>query len=281
MFVGLLDVSFGGDQTALIGALLLLSGLGLIPFSRLLQERSFPAPRILFVRWGFTHLLSAALVFVLMGALAAQLFGGEGIVRGLLVGYFAFAATGLFIVRVARETEPEPAQSMGLSGTPHGRSALLGVSLYLLFLPALLGVSLLSPWLLERTMGGAEGQEVLLMIGALEGGALGLALLLAGLLQPFLEEVLFRGFLQPLLVQNFRERGGILLTSAAFAALHGQVAFLPVFCLSLLLGTIYLRTRSLIAVAVVHSIHNSLVLALFLNFPEWRELSGASVFWPC
>ena len=281
MFVGLLDVSFGGDQTALIGALLLLSGLGLIPLGRLLQERSFPAPRVLFVRWGFTHLLSTALVFVLTAALAVRLFGGEGVVRALLVGFSAFAIAAVFIARVAKSTEPEPAQSMGLSGAPHGRSALLGASLYLLFLPALLGVSLLSPWLLERTLGEADGQEVLLMIGALEGGALVFALLLAGLLQPFLEEVLFRGFLQPLLVQNFRERGGILLTSVAFAALHGAVAFLPVFCLSLLLGAIYLRTRSLIAVAAVHAIHNSLVLALFLNSPEWRELSGASVFWAC
>ncbi len=279
--MSLIDVSFGGDQTALIGALLLLSGLGLIPLGRLLQERSFPAPRVLFVRWGFTHLLSTALVFVLTTAIAVRLFGGEGVVRALLVGFSAFVIAAAFIARVAKSTEPEPAQSMGISGAPHGRSALLGVSLYLLFLPALLGVSLLSPWLLERTMGAAEGQEVLLKIGALEGGALALSLLLAGLLQPFLEEVLFRGFLQPLLVQNFRERGGIFLTSAAFAALHGAVAFLPVFCLSLLLGSIYLRTRSLIAVAAVHSIHNSLVLTLFLNFPEWRELSGASVFWPC
>jgi membrane protease YdiL (CAAX protease family) len=281
VLVGLLEVSFGSDSTALIGALLLFSGLGLIPFSRLLAERSFPAPRVLFVRWGFTHLLSTALIFVLTAALAASLFGGEGIVRALLVGFSAFVIAALFIARVAKKTEPEPAHSMGLCGASHGRGALLGVSLYLLFLPALFGVSLLSPWLLERTLGEAEGQEVLLMIGALEGGALIFALVLAGLLQPILEEVLFRGFLQPLLVQNFRESGGIFLTSLAFAALHGAVAFLPVFCLSLLLGAIYLRTRSLVAVALVHATHNSLILALFLNFPEWRELSGASVFWAC
>ena len=87
--------------------------------------------------------------------------------------------------------------------------------------------------------------------------------------------------LQPLFVQNFREGGGIFLTSLAFAALHGAAAFLPVLALSLLLGVIYLRTRSLVAVGVVHAMHNSLVLTLFFNFPEWRELSGASVFLAC
>jgi membrane protease YdiL (CAAX protease family) len=279
--VAFIDLSFAGDEAALLGGVLVLSALGLLPFARFLAERGFPAPRVLFVRWGFTHLFSVALVFVLTAALAASLFGGEGIVRALLVGFSAFALAALFVARVAKKTEPEPAHSMGICGASHGRGTLLGVSLYLLFLPALFGVSLLSPWLLERTLGEAEGQVVLLMIGALEGGALIFALVLAGLLQPFLEEVLFRGFLQPLLVQNFRERGGILLTSLAFAALHGAVAFLPVFFLSLLLGAIYLRTRSLVAVAVVHATHNSLVLALFFNFPEWRELSGASVFWAC
>ena len=277
----LMEVSFAGDQSALIGALLALSGLALIPFGRLISERSFPAPRVLFVRWGFTHVLATALVFVLSAAIAAIFFGGEGVVQALLVGFSAFLIASLFAASVAKKTEPEPADSLGLSGSAHGRGVLLGASLYLLFLPALFGVSLFSPWLLERVVGEAEGQEVLLQIGALEGNGLLLALLIAGLFQPFLEEVLFRGFLQPLFVQNFREGGGIFLTSLAFAALHGASAFLPVLALSLLLGTIYLRTRSLVAVGVVHAMHNSLVLALFFNFPEWRELSGASVFLDC
>ena len=277
----LMELSFAGDQSALIGALLLLSGLALIPFGRLVAERSFPAPRVLFVRWGFTHLLAMALVFVLSAAIAAQLIGGEGVVQALLVGFSAFLIASLFVVSVAKKTEPDPVDSLGISGSAHGRGVFLGASLYLLFLPALFGVSLFSPWLLERFVGEAEGQEVLLQIGGLEGNALFLALLIAGLFQPFLEEVLFRGFLQPLFVQNFREGGGIFLTSLAFAALHGAAAFLPVLALSLLLGVIYLRTRSLVAVGVVHAMHNSLVLTLFFNFPEWRELSGASVFLAC
>jgi membrane protease YdiL (CAAX protease family) len=279
--VAFIDLNFAGDEAALLGGVLVLSALGLIPFARFLAERGFPAPRVLFVRWGFTHLASAAFVFVISAMLAARLLGGEGVERALLVSFLAFALTAAFIARVAKKTEPEPAQSMGLSGALHLRGVVLGVTLYGLFFPALFGVSLLSPWLLERTLGEAGGQEVLLQIGALEGGSLTLALVLACLLQPLLEEVLFRGFLQPLLVQNFRERGGILLTSLAFAALHGAVAFLPVFCLSLLLGAIYLRTRSLLAVVAVHALHNSIVLTLFLNFPEARELSGASVLFGC
>ncbi len=267
--------SFGSDDVALIGALLLFSGLGLLPVGRLLAERAFPAPRVLFVRWGFTHLL-VTVVFFLMLLFAVNLLGVDGVLCALVAGVGAFALTAAFATWVARRTEPTPWESLGLRGAPHVRAVGLGLALYAVFLPAIFGAGLRSPWLVEWAGGVAEGQEVLLEIGGLEGRELVLAFVVAAVLQPFLEEFLFRGFMQPLLVQNFRETGGVVLTSLVFAVIHGWVAFLPVFCLSLLLGGLYLRTRSLIAVAVVHSLHNGVVLTLFLSSNEWRELSGAS-----
>jgi membrane protease YdiL (CAAX protease family) len=270
------EASFGSGDAALIGALLLFSGLALLSLGRLLAERIFPAPRVLFVRWGFTHVVAACLVFLFAVLLAGALLGGESILSLLIVGVLAFTLTALFIARVAHRTEPQPAESMGLRGAPLMRSAGLGLGLYILFLPAILGAGMLSPWLVERCGGVAEGQEVLLKIGDLADFELIMALVVAVALQPFLEEFLFRGFLQPLLVQNFRERGGVVLTSLLFGAIHGPVAFLPVFCLSMLLGAVYLRTRSLVAVCLIHATHNGLVLGLFLGSAEWRELSGAT-----
>lgn len=267
---------FGSDGAALVGALLVFAGLGLLPVGRLIAERIFPEPRVLFVRWGFTHVVGALVVFLLALFLAVALLGAEGVLMALFAGVVAFSLTAGFVTRVARRTEPIGRESLGLSGVPHLRAAGLGLALYLVFLPALIGAGLLSPWLVERAGGVAEGQEVLLEIGGLEGIELIMALVVAAAIQPFLEEFLFRGFLQPLLVQNFREAGGIVLTSLVFAVIHGWVAFLPVFCLSLLLGALYLRTRSLVAVAAVHGLHNGLVLAFFLLSPDWRELWGAS-----
>lgn len=268
--------SFGGEDTALLGALLLFSGLGLLPLGRLLAERVFPAPRVLFVRWGFTHVVATSLVFLVSSLLAVTLLGAADVLSALVAGVLAFTLTAAFVTRVARRSEPKPGESLGLVGAAHARAVGLGLALYLVFLPALLGAGLLSPWLVERAGGAPVGQRVLLEIGGLPGVELCLALFVAVALQPFLEEFLFRGFLQPLLVQNFRERGGIVLTSLIFGVIHGQVAFLPVFCLSLLLGAIYLRTRSLVAIVIVHGVHNGLVLGLFLRSAEWRELSGAS-----
>ena len=250
--MALSEVSFGSDSVALLGALLVLAGLGLLPVGRLIAERVFPAPKVLFVRWGFTHVLATALVFLLASFLAVVLIGAEDILSALLAGVVGFSLTAAFICSLAHRTEPSAWESLGVRGAKHLRATALGLALYIIFLPALLGAGMLSPWLVESAGGVAEGQEILLQIGGLEGLGLALAVLIAATLQPLLEELLFRGFLQPLMVQNFRETGGVVLTSLLFGLVHGWVAFLPVFCLSLLLGALYLRTRSLLAVTLVH-----------------------------
>jgi len=85
---------------------------------------------------------------------------------------------------------------------------------------------------------------------------------------PLFEEVMFRGFLQPLLVQNLGDRGGVALTSFVFALLHGASSILPIFGLSLVLGGIMLRTQRLAAPWAVHALHNGLMLVLLFLFPE-------------
>ena len=269
--------SFADAQVALVGGLLLFVGVGLIPLGRLLGERLFPAPRVLFVRWGFTHIIAVTLMWLVSSVLAVNMIGSDSVMRSLSAGVLAFAVTGAAVYAVARKTEPAPSSSLGLSGVSNSRDMVLGLGLYLLFLPAIFGAGLVSPWLVERLGGVAEGQEVLLGIGSLEGDKLVFAVMIAAIVIPFFEELLFRGFVQPLLVQNFRETGGVVLTAAFFAYIHpGWVPFLPIFCLSLVLGALYLRTRSLRAVVLVHGLHNALVLSLFLSSEEWRELSGAS-----
>ena len=77
--------SFGSDGVALVGVLLLFSGLCLFPVGRLLAERAFPAPRVLFVRWGFTHLL-VTVFFFLMLLFAVNFLGVDGVLSTLVAG---------------------------------------------------------------------------------------------------------------------------------------------------------------------------------------------------
>ena len=141
---------------------------------------------------------------------------------------------------------------------------LLGLSSYALMLPLLLGIYLVWPTL--ATWFGVEvhDQEVLTDILRSSGASLVMGILVAGALGPLLEEWLFRGFLQPVLVRSLGALGGIAATSLLFALVHGAVVFLPIFCFSMLLGWVQLRTRCLWASWAVHALHNSLVLSLYL-----------------
>ena len=126
-----------------------------------------------------------------------------------------------------------------------------------------------------------EPQEIALQMLQLSGPALWGAAALAVLVMPLLEEILFRAFLQPLLVSALGVTGGVGATSVAFAALHGASAFLPIFTLSLVLGAVMLRTRRLSSAFCVHALHNGVTLLLLFLLPGSRELLGSEGALPC
>lgn len=269
------------DRLAL-GAMLTATGIALAPFAALVARRLVPGRRVFFARWGFTHLARLVLVWVLASLLVGLLWPLEGEGAPGLLETFARVGVGYavalsYLALIVRRTEPNPAASLGLVAAGSPRAALLGVAVYSMLVPGLFGLTVLWPTLLELLGEPVAAQDVLLGFFELEGAALWLAAFLGVVVVPFIEELFFRGFLQPLLVQNFRDRGGVVLTSLAFGALHGQTAFLPIFALSLILGGVMLRTQRLAGAWAVHALHNGLMLALAFNVPELRELGGESL----
>jgi CAAX protease family protein len=172
------------------------------------------------------------------------------------------------VVRYAHRLDPDGARSLGFRAGGSGRAALAGLCAYALCTPVLLGTTLLWPWVVEALGEPFEPQVLLTHFADVGPVALPLAFLLTAVVQPLLEEILFRGFLQPLLVQNLNDWAGIALTSVLFALLHGTSAFLPIFSLSLVLGGLMLRTRRIAAPWLVHGLHNGIVLALTLAAPD-------------
>lgn len=85
----------------------------------------------------------------------------------------------------------------------------------------------------------------------------------AVLVAPLFEELLFRGFLQPLLSRTFGLLAGILLTSALFGSLHlfqyslaWQYALI-IFLAGVAFGWVRARTRSVVPSTVMHCCFNS------------------------
>lgn len=102
----------------------------------------------------------------------------------------------------------------------------------------------------------------------------GLTLLLVTTVVPVMEELLFRGFLQTWLMKYFSIESSILVTSVLFASFHyaSQQSWYNIqivgalFVLSLFLGYIYARQRSLWAPIALHSLFNLIgVAGIFLK----------------
>jgi membrane protease YdiL (CAAX protease family) len=87
---------------------------------------------------------------------------------------------------------------------------------------------------------------------------------------PLFEELLFRGFLQPLLARTFGVVVGVLLTSLLFGALHGPEyswAWQYIVAVSLagaVFGWTRARTNSIIPCTVMHGCYNSLFVAALI-----------------
>jgi membrane protease YdiL (CAAX protease family) len=79
---------------------------------------------------------------------------------------------------------------------------------------------------------------------------------------PLFEEMLFRGFLQPLLSRTFGVFAGILVTSVLFGALHAmQYKFVwqyvaAVSLVGAILGVVRYRTGSIITSSLMHACYN-------------------------
>ncbi len=96
---------------------------------------------------------------------------------------------------------------------------------------------------------------------------------------PFVEELFFRGFLYPVLARRAGVTLGVLLTSAAFAVVHGaQLAhhwapLLMLFLVGLLFTVVRARTGSVAAPYLLHAAYNfTLFFTLYLATDRFRQM---------
>ena len=80
---------------------------------------------------------------------------------------------------------------------------------YVVAAPSLLGVEICWRWLLESIDASYAEQALVTTARALQGSQLLLFTVLGVFVAPFFEELVFRAFLQPLLVQNLGDRWGV------------------------------------------------------------------------
>jgi membrane protease YdiL (CAAX protease family) len=94
-------------------------------------------------------------------------------------------------------------------------------------------------------------------------------LLLATILVPIAEEIIFRYFLYRYCKFCMSPGKAMLLTSFIFALIHFNLAaFLPIFVMGIFLIFLYERYGNIIPCIILHGIHNCLVIIIAISFPK-------------
>jgi membrane protease YdiL (CAAX protease family) len=96
--------------------------------------------------------------------------------------------------------------------------------------------------------------------------------IIALLIAPLAEEVIFRGILYTALKQRTGLVLAALISSVLFAAIHFYPAgFLSLLFLSLAAVWLYERTRNLLAPILLHALFNTLNFVVIVTKPKWAE----------
>lgn len=141
---------------------------------------------------------------------------------------------------------------------------LWGLGGYLVALPLVVLVSLIN----QQFWQGQGGSNPLLFLAleAQDKVVLIIFFFTASIAAPFFEEIIFRGFLLPSLTRYLPVSGAIILSSFVFAIAHLNLSeVLPLAILGMVLGTVYARSRNLLASMLLHSLWNSgTLISLFI-----------------
>lgn len=179
-----------------------------------------------------------------------------------LIVYMAVTKTGIRALMGNRTT---PAQNL--------LAALAGV----LLAPALTGLGAAFDWLFRLL--GAHPLDTS-MINPETLGQVFVGMLTVGVLAGVVEEPIFRGAVQRGIGSAAGRRAAVLLTSLAFAAVHGDVVgLLPRFLIGLVLGYMAWRAGAVLPCVCLHAAYNSALVAMTYFLRDWNGfplIPGAS-----
>ncbi|MCP5469957.1 MAG: CPBP family intramembrane metalloprotease [Chlamydiales bacterium] len=212
----------------------------------------------------FRQTAGAFLLYVVVTFLYVPLIWwmGKSSWHNLIFLLLLFCALGVYLFIIRREAFYAVFWG-GHDATWHRfwKGCGMGVVTWFIAYPYVLLVNGLVKWWIPPEEGeqvavkflkGTMGHPVLLIA----------ALVCVVLIVPFLEETLFRGFLQSWLRKFFGRGGTIIVTALIFSAVHyapnqNNIEILTsLFVLSLFLGFIYERERSLFAPIALHTTFN-------------------------
>jgi membrane protease YdiL (CAAX protease family) len=132
-------------------------------------------------------------------------------------------------------------------------------------------VVVLDTWVVEPLLGDDPESSARDLVDAFSGaGETVLLVLLVVVLAPVAEELFYRGVLIPLVMRRWRPGWAVLVVGVVFALSHLQGTQLPgLLVVGVVLGTLRLWRRSVVAPVVAHMTFNAVGLALIWSDLTW------------
>lgn len=97
----------------------------------------------------------------------------------------------------------------------------------------------------------------------------GWAILSTVVAAPILEEILFRGLIFESCAEHWGRGVGLVVSALLFGVIHiVPVQVVNAFVVGLILGYVYLRTRSLLSVIIIHAVNNAIAYATMALFGD-------------
>lgn len=190
----------------------------------------------------------------------------------------AQVTAAVVFVLIGRTRFQQGLAGWGLSGRRFGANAIRAIVAYVALWPVCSGLLLLTTWLLSFVPGYVPIEHDALL--ALHDPAnptwvVILIVISAVVLAPIVEELLFRGLIQPALAQRMESPwGAVCLTGLAFGIIHVPLyQTVPALILfGIILGYAYAKTQSLSLVILIHAIFNAKTILWSLLGPAVGRL---------
>jgi len=146
------------------------------------------------------------------------------------------------------------------------RSGRLAVLVLLGVAPVVLGLKAVSEWGLEKLHWAVTEQAAVELIFGASAGVRLYLVVFTVILAPLAEEFVFRGLLFSVAMQLGWPKLGWVGVSVFFALMHTSAPiFLPLVVLAMALTWLYVKTESLLAPVLAHSLFNTANLVLLLT----------------
>ncbi len=154
--------------------------------------------------------------------------------------------------------------AFGLNPATFGRDAFHGLLTLLGTMPILVAAAFLCNFVLQLFGFQPTLQDVAFIISDETSPWMrAYFVLLAVVIAPVFEELLFRGMLLPALARRYGAATATLVISVVFASIHGHVpSLVPLFILSLSLCLAYIGTGSLVSSIIMHAVFNGVTVTL-------------------